>query len=76
MNKDPAAILQKDLDEIYLPLVVMALTNDTVDTLAACAYIKPGSSGPLLGIGTNGAYIEPLSNITKLHLDPEVRNKE
>lgn len=76
LHKDPAAMLQEALDDLRLPLVVTALTNDTVGTLAARAYSTPGHTRPLLGAifgtGTNGAYMEPLSNITKLHSDPEV----
>ncbi|KLU85294.1 hypothetical protein MAPG_04322 [Magnaporthiopsis poae ATCC 64411] len=81
VGRDPCAMLQEALDEQRLPLVVTALVNDTVGTLAARAY-SAGSLGTLLGAifgtGTNGAYMERLESITKLHsqdqfADPEQR---
>ncbi|KAL8376093.1 hypothetical protein RB595_007284 [Gaeumannomyces hyphopodioides] len=94
VGRDPCAMLQEALDEQRLPLVVTALVNDTIGTLAARAYsagsstrrrnmAKTGTSGGTLlgaifGTGTNGAYMERLENITKLHsqeqfADPERR---
>lgn len=49
---------------------VAALVNDTVGTLMARSYTSPGKTGTLLGAifgtGTNGAYVEKLSKVTKL----------
>ncbi|KAF5503947.1 Glucokinase [Colletotrichum fructicola] len=71
VGRDPCAMLQEALDEQELPLLVTALANDTVGTLAARAYTSPGRSstvvGAIFGTGTNGAYMERLSRITKLH---------
>ncbi|KAH0428472.1 hexokinase [Colletotrichum camelliae] len=71
VGRDPCAMLQEALDQQELPLLVTALANDTVGTLAARAYTSPGRSstvvGAIFGTGTNGAYMERLSRITKLH---------
>ncbi|KXH64764.1 hexokinase [Colletotrichum nymphaeae SA-01] len=71
VGRDPCAMLQGALDEQHLPLLVTALANDTVGTLAARAYTSPGRSsnvvGAIFGTGTNGAYMERISRITKLH---------
>lgn len=78
VGRDPCAMLQEAFDEIHLPLLVRALVNDTVGTLAARAYAAPGTSPTLLaaifGTGTNGAYMERIDNITKLHADPAFSN--
>ncbi|TDZ35729.1 Glucokinase [Colletotrichum spinosum] len=70
VGRDPCAMLQEALDEQRLPLLVTALANDTVGTLAARAYTSPGRSstvvGAIFGTGTNGAYMERISRITKL----------
>lgn len=75
VGRDPCEMLQEAFDDIHLPLVVKALVNDTVGTLAARAYAAPGTSQTLLaaifGTGTNGAYMERISNITKLHTHPD-----
>lgn len=69
VGKDVCALLQQEIDRLYLPVKVAALVNDTVGTLMARAYASPGKSGSILGAifgtGTNGAYIEKLSNIKK-----------
>ncbi|KAF6829512.1 glucokinase [Colletotrichum plurivorum] len=75
VGRDPCAMLQEALDEQDLPLVVSALANDTVGTLAARAYTAPGRSstvvGAIFGTGTNGAYMERVSRIVKLRGRPE-----
>ncbi|KAI6778183.1 uncharacterized protein J7T54_002718 [Emericellopsis cladophorae] len=74
VGRDPCAMLQEALDELHLPLLVTALVNDTVGTLAARAYASPGRSetllGAIFGTGTNGAYVEKMTNIKKLHSHP------
>ncbi|KAK3336064.1 hypothetical protein B0T19DRAFT_436878 [Cercophora scortea] len=69
IGKDVCALLQKEIDKLHLPVKVAALVNDTVGTLMARSYTSPGKSGAILGAifgtGTNGAYIEKLSNIKK-----------
>ena len=43
---------------------VVALVNDTVGTLMACAYKDPSTSiGLILGTGTNACYIENLDKV-------------
>lgn len=73
VGRDPCAMLQEALDGRDLPLTVTALVNDTVGSLAARAYYAPTRFGPLLGAifgtGTNGAYMERVCNIRKLHSD-------
>ena len=69
VGQDVCALLQKEIDLLRLPVKVAALVNDTVGTLMARSYTSPGKSGTLLGAifgtGTNGAYVEKLSKITK-----------
>ncbi|KAI5816575.1 hypothetical protein BZA77DRAFT_57477 [Pyronema omphalodes] len=70
VGKDVCELLQKEIDALGLPVKVAALVNDTVGTLMARSYTSPGSTGTLLGAifgtGTNGAYVEKLSKITKM----------
>ncbi|KAL6359929.1 hypothetical protein LRP88_05625 [Fusarium phalaenopsidis] len=70
IGRDPCAMLQEALDERSLPLTVTALVNDTVGTLAARAYCAPTQGktllGAIFGTGTNGAYMEKVSDIQKL----------
>lgn len=70
IGKDICLLLQDEIDLLKLPVKVAALVNDTVGTLMARSYTSPGKTGTLLGAifgtGTNGAYVEKLSKITKL----------
>ncbi|GAM89153.1 hypothetical protein ANO11243_071890 [Dothideomycetidae sp. 11243] len=70
IGQDVCALLQQEIDALHLPVRVAALVNDTVGTLMARSYTSPGKTGTLLGAifgtGTNGAYVESLSKITKL----------
>jgi hexokinase len=70
IGKDVCALLQDEIDKLHLPVRVAALVNDTVGTLMARSYTSPGKTGTLLGAifgtGTNGAYVEKLSKVTKL----------
>ena len=70
VGKDVCQLLQKEIDALHLPVKVAALVNDTVGTLMARSYTSPGKTGTLLGAifgtGTNGAYVEKLSKISKL----------
>ena len=69
VGQDVCALLQTEIDILRLPVRVAALVNDTVGTLMARSYSSPGKTGTLLGAifgtGTNGAYVEKLSKITK-----------
>ena len=64
-------ILQSEIDKRRLPVHVAAIVNDTVGTLMARSYASPSEDGSLIGAifgtGTNGAYIEKIENIPKLH---------
>ncbi|USP81239.1 uncharacterized protein yc1106_08513 [Curvularia clavata] len=75
VGKDVCALLQNEIDELHLPVRVAALVNDTVGTLMARSYTSPGKTGTLLGAifgtGTNGAYVEKLSKISKLTQDKD-----
>ncbi|SPO03753.1 probable glucokinase [Cephalotrichum gorgonifer] len=69
VGKDVCALLQTEIDKLGLPVKVAALVNDTVGTLMARSYTSVGKAksilGGIFGTGTNGAYIEKLSNIKK-----------
>lgn len=69
VGKDVCALLQTEIDKLRLPVKVAALVNDTVGTLMARSYTSPGKTstlvGAIFGTGTNGAYVEKLSNIKK-----------
>lgn len=69
VGQDVCALLQREIDLLRLPVKVAALVNDTVGTLMARSYTSPGKTSTLLGAifgtGTNGAYVEKLSKITK-----------
>ena len=71
IGKDVCELLQTEIDALHLPVKVAALVNDTVGTLMARSYTSPGKTGTLLGAifgtGTNGAYVEKLSKLTKLN---------
>ena len=73
VGQDVCELLQKEIDLLHLPVIVAALVNDTVGTLMARSYTSPGKTGTLLGAifgtGTNGAYVEKLSKITKMPTD-------
>ncbi|KAK0759813.1 hypothetical protein N5P37_008003, partial [Trichoderma harzianum] len=69
IGKDVCKLLQDEIDRLHLPVKVAALVNDTVGTLMARSYTSTGKHrsllGAIFGTGTNGAYIEKTSNITK-----------
>jgi hexokinase len=69
VGQDVCLLLQTEIDRLRLPVKVAALVNDTVGTLMSRSYTSPGKTGTLLGAifgtGTNGAYVEKLSKITK-----------
>jgi hexokinase len=69
VGKDVCVLLQEEIDRLRLPVRVAALVNDTVGTLMSRSYTSPGKTSTLLGAifgtGTNGAYVEKSSRITK-----------
>ena len=70
VGQDVCSLLQKEIDTLRLPVKISALVNDTVGTLMARCYTKPGRTntliGAIFGTGTNGAYVEELSKIKKI----------
>ena len=70
IGKDVCALLQDEIDALGLPVKVAALVNDTVGTLMARSYTSPGKTktllGAIFGTGTNGAYVEKLSRVSKM----------
>lgn len=70
IGRDVCEMLQNALNERHLPVRVAALVNDTVGTLMARAYTSRAGDksllGAIFGTGTNGAYVEKMSNIKKL----------
>ena len=69
IGKDVCALLQQEIDLLHLPVKVAALVNDTVGTLMARSYAAPGKTstliGAIFGTGTNGAYVEKITNLQK-----------
>ena len=65
-GKDVVQLLQDALDRKQVPVKCSALVNDTVGTLLSRAY-QSGAAlcGGIFGTGTNGAYLEKMSSITK-----------
>lgn len=73
VDMDVAQLLQEALDSRHLNVKVAAIVNDTVGTLLASAYLKPNTlAGVIFGTGTNAAYYEKLSEISKWDGDPNV----
>jgi hexokinase len=70
VNNDVCKLLQTAIDELGLPVKVTALVNDALGALMYRAYTLPltetrTSVGAIFGTGTNGVYLERLSEITK-----------
>lgn len=70
VGQELCGLLQEEIDALDVPVLVVALVNDTVGTLVARSYQSPSATttllGAIFGTGTNGAYVEKLSNITKM----------
>ncbi|KAI0260937.1 hypothetical protein BC834DRAFT_898112 [Gloeopeniophorella convolvens] len=67
VNKDVVGLLQDAFDRKHLHVKCVALVNDTVGAALSRAYTTGGCVlGAIFGTGTNGAYLEQVSNITKL----------
>ncbi|PVG04187.1 putative glucokinase [Serendipita vermifera] len=67
IGNDVVQLLQDSLDKKRVRCKCVALVNDTVGTLLTRGYLT-GSCflGAIFGTGTNGAYVEDLSELTKL----------
>ncbi|OAX82624.1 hypothetical protein ACJ72_03031 [Emergomyces africanus] len=70
IGQDICKLLQDEIDQRHLPVRVAALVNDTVGTLMARSYSSSQKTkaliGAIFGTGTNGAYVEKLSRVTKM----------
>ncbi|KAF9975970.1 hexokinase A [Actinomortierella ambigua] len=67
VGQDIVAVLQECIDVRKIPVKVNSLINDTVGTLLATAYKEPACEvGIIFGTGTNCAYREDQSKITKI----------
>lgn len=76
VGRDVVGLLQIQLDELTVPVDVVALANDTVGTLLLRAYSNDESKtkantvvGCIFGTGTNGAYYESRENIKKINVE-------
>ncbi|KAK7962793.1 hexokinase hxk2 protein [Apiospora aurea] len=70
VNQDVCNLLQMEIDILKLPVKVAALVNDAVGTVMSRAYSLPPSHvrpmvGAIFGTGTNGVYLQALSEVTK-----------
>ncbi|KAF8211515.1 hexokinase [Mycena galopus ATCC 62051] len=71
IGNDVVKLLQDAFDRKHMHVKCVALVNDTVGALLSRAYTAGGCMlGAIFGTGTNGAYVEELSNIRKLANDP------
>lgn len=76
IGMDAVALLQSSLHSHGLDIIVEALVNDTVGTLLAQIYRDNRTKmSVILGTGSNAAYVENCSKITKLHTDPEEQHQ-
>ncbi|OAX43092.1 hypothetical protein K503DRAFT_709312 [Rhizopogon vinicolor AM-OR11-026] len=67
VGKDVVKLLQDAFDRKHIHVKCVALVNDTVGALLSRAYTSGGCIlGAIFGTGTNGAYVEEVSKITKL----------
>ncbi|KAF9940714.1 glucokinase, partial [Modicella reniformis] len=70
LGQDVVKVLQDCIDAKNLNITVNALINDTVGTLLATTYKHPGCEiGIIFGTGTNCAYLESQSEVTKIRPD-------
>ncbi|KAK3847488.1 MAG: hypothetical protein J3R72DRAFT_431496 [Linnemannia gamsii] len=66
MGKDLKDLLEGGFTRKNLPVTVSAIINDTVGTLVSHAYVSPSTKiGVILATGTNAAYIERASEVSK-----------
>ncbi|KAI4205134.1 MAG: hypothetical protein LQ348_001196 [Seirophora lacunosa] len=70
IGQDVCELLQQQIDMRNLPVKVTALVNDAAGAIMSRAYSLPAgqprtSIGIIFGTGTNGVYLEKVSNIKK-----------
>ncbi|KAJ7179477.1 hypothetical protein C8R46DRAFT_1160052 [Mycena filopes] len=71
IGNDVVKLLQDAFDRKHMHVKCVALVNDTVGALLSRSYTAGGCVlGAIFGTGTNGAYVEDVSNIRKLANDP------
>ncbi|KAJ7477104.1 hypothetical protein B0H11DRAFT_2029697 [Mycena galericulata] len=71
IGNDVVKLLQDAFDRKHMHVKCVALVNDTVGALLSRAYTAGGCVlGAIFGTGTNGAYVEDITNIRKLANDP------
>uniref|UniRef100_A0A4W3GIC5 hexokinase n=1 Tax=Callorhinchus milii TaxID=7868 RepID=A0A4W3GIC5_CALMI len=63
-GKNVVALLQEAILSRTIEVRIVALINDTVGTMIACAYENPKCEiGVIIGTGTNACYMEEMRNI-------------
>ncbi|RUP51473.1 hypothetical protein BC936DRAFT_148019 [Jimgerdemannia flammicorona] len=76
-GKDVVKLLHDSIEKKGLAVRVTAMANDSVCALLAQAYQAPTTTmGVLHGMGTNCAYVERLSNISKFKHDYDLSPDE
>ncbi|KAJ3110244.1 hexokinase A [Physocladia obscura] len=71
IDRDSIRLLEDAFERMNLNIEVTALVNDTTGTLISHAYQNPDTyAGVILGTGSNCAYVEKFSNITKFRGPP------
>ncbi|KAF9584027.1 glucokinase [Lunasporangiospora selenospora] len=66
MGHDLKDLMEGGFRRKGVPVVVSAIINDTVGTLVSHAYVSPSTKiGVILATGTNAAYIERASDVSK-----------
>ncbi|EIM23040.1 hexokinase [Wallemia mellicola CBS 633.66] len=69
-GKDVTEIFNRSLKKYECPLSVTAIINDTTGTMIASRYTHPNTRiGLILGTGCNAAFMDRMSNITKLNIN-------
>lgn len=76
VGKDVVQLMEDSFSKIDLKAHIFAILNDTVGTLAASRFTDQDTEiGVILGTGSNAAYIETESNITKLGSTGDANSK-
>ncbi|KAH7100570.1 hexokinase-domain-containing protein [Auriculariales sp. MPI-PUGE-AT-0066] len=71
VGQDVGKLMQEAFDRRHMHVKCVAIVNDTVGTLLTRAYTGGGCIlGAIFGTGTNGAYVEDVSRISKFANHP------
>ncbi|KIY69002.1 hexokinase [Cylindrobasidium torrendii FP15055 ss-10] len=66
-GRDVAAMFNKSVDDLKIPVKMTALINDTTGTLIASHYVNPRTKiAVIFGTGCNAAYMERVGDIPKI----------